>query len=67
MIIYKNILSQLKDAGYNTTRIRKEKLLPQSTLQRLRNSDPISTETLNIICTLLNWNTFRTKFQTPKQ
>ena len=44
MIIYKNILSQLKDAGYNTTRIRKEKLLPQSTLQRL----------LNIICTLLN-------------
>ncbi|MFR5450683.1 MAG: hypothetical protein ACLTIG_04645 [Roseburia hominis] len=25
MIIYKNILSQLKDAGYNTTRIRKEK------------------------------------------
>ena len=54
MIIYKNILSQLKDAGYNTTRIRKEKLLPQSTLQRLRNSDPISTETLNIICTLLN-------------
>lgn len=54
MIIYKNILSQLKDAGYNTTRIRKEKILPQSTLQRLRNSDPISTETLNIICTLLN-------------
>ncbi|GEM_PF-415535 len=54
MIIYKNILSQLKDAGYNTTRIRKEKILPQSTLQRLRNSDPISTETLNIICTLLD-------------
>ena len=43
MIIYKNILSQLKDAGYNTTHASAKKILPQSTLQRLRNSDPIST------------------------
>ena len=31
-----NILEALKQAGYNTTRIRQEALLSQSTLQKLR-------------------------------
>lgn len=52
MIIYKNILQQLKDAGYNTNRIRKEKILPEGTLQRLRDGKPITTETIDIICNL---------------
>nr|DAV54226.1 MAG TPA: Cro/C1-type HTH DNA-binding domain protein [Caudoviricetes sp.] len=52
MIIYKDILQKLKDAGYNTTRLRREKLLPQSTITRLRNNDPITTETLGVICHL---------------
>ena len=52
MIIYKDILQKLKDAGYNTTRIRKENILPQSVLQRLREGDTITTTTLDKICEL---------------
>ena len=32
MIIYKDILAKLNSAGYNTTRLRREKLLPESTI-----------------------------------
>ena len=28
-----NILAALKDAGYNTSRLRREKLLPESVIQ----------------------------------
>lgn len=52
MIIYKDILQKLKDAGYNTNRIRKDGLLSQGTLQRLRDGRPITTETIDIICNL---------------
>lgn len=54
MITYNDILQRLKNAGYNTTRIRKENILPQSTLQRLREGKPITTETIDILCQLLN-------------
>lgn len=53
VIIYNNILQKLKDAGYNTTRIRKEKLLSEGTLQRIRDGRPITTETLDTICKLV--------------
>ena len=37
MLRYKvNILLELKSAGYNTTRLRREKILSESTLQRIR-------------------------------
>lgn len=52
MIIYKDIIKKLKDAGYNSTVIRKNNILPQSVLQRLRNGTPITTETINTICKL---------------
>ena len=52
MIIYKDILQKLKDAGYNTTRIRREKILPEGTLQRLRDGRPITTDTIDVICKL---------------
>lgn len=52
MIIYKNVLEKLKEAGYNTTRIRKEKILSESTLTKLRNNEPINLETLDKICEL---------------
>ena len=53
MIIYKSILQKLKDAGYNTNRIRKERLLSEGTLQRLRDGRPITTETIDTICKLV--------------
>ena len=37
MIKYKiNILEELANAGYNTSRLRKEKLFTESTIQRFR-------------------------------
>lgn len=52
MIIYKDVIEKLKAAGYNTTRIRREKLLPESTLQKLRTGEAINLTTLNTICEL---------------
>lgn len=52
MIVYKNILGKLSDAGYNTTRIRREKILSESTLTYIRNGKSISTDTLDTICRL---------------
>lgn len=55
MLRYKiNILQALKDAGYNTTRIRKEKILSENTLQYLREDKPVGAKALNILCALLH-------------
>lgn len=56
MIIYKDILQKLKDTGYNTNRIRKEKILSEGTLQRLRDGRPITTETIDVICNITGCN-----------
>jgi len=48
-----NILAQLKAAGYSTYRIRKDKLLSESTVQKLRNKEPVSWENIATICRLL--------------
>ena len=49
-----DVLSALKAAGYNTTRLRKEKLLSESTIQKFRNKLPVSWENLETLCKLLN-------------
>lgn len=54
-IAYKtNILQALKDAGYNTNKIRKEKIMGESMLQKLREGQMVSWATLETICRLLN-------------
>ena len=54
-IVYKtDILSALKEAGYNTNRIRKEKLLSEGVLQSLRDQKYISMENLARVCALLD-------------
>lgn len=53
-IIYKtNILAALKEKGYNTTRMRKEKLLAESTIQQLREDKLVSWANIDRLCTLL--------------
>ncbi len=52
MIIYKDILNKLKEAGYSTTCLRRDKLLSESTLTKIRNNQPISIESLDTICNL---------------
>lgn len=54
-IVYKiEVLPALKKAGYNTTRLRREKLLSESTLQKFREGKPVSWENLETLCALLN-------------
>jgi len=49
-----NVISALKHAGYSTYRLRKEKLLAESTLQKFRNNETVSWENLSTVCKLLN-------------
>lgn len=49
-----DILAALKEKGFTTYKIRQEKLLGESTLQKLRNGAGISWESLEMICSLLN-------------
>ncbi|MCI9056277.1 MAG: helix-turn-helix transcriptional regulator [Oscillospiraceae bacterium] len=55
MIHYKiDILQVLKDNGYSSYRLQKEKILATSTLGKLRQGDTsITVGNLNTICTLL--------------
>ena len=48
-----DVLSALKDEGYNTNRIRTDGLLSQSTLQKFRNQQGVSWENLETLCRLL--------------
>ena len=56
MLRYKiNILLEMKNAGYNTTRIRHEKILAESTLQRLRSGNTsINLDNLGVVCGILH-------------
>ena len=53
-IIYKiDILAALKDAGYNTNRLRKEKLLSEGVIQSLREGKYVALQNIDKICGLL--------------
>lgn len=49
-----DVLAALKVAGYTTYRIRKEKLLSESTVQKLRSGAPLAWENIATICKLLD-------------
>ena len=49
-----DVLSALKEAGYNTNRIRKEKIMGESMLQKLRSGQLVSWATIDLICDLLD-------------
>lgn len=54
-IVYKvNVLDKLKAAGYTTYKLRKDKLLGEATIQKLRDSKPVSWDNIATICELLN-------------
>ena len=48
-----NVLQALKDKCYSTYRIKNDKLLSQSTLQKLREGKPVSWENIETFCRLL--------------
>ena len=49
-----NVLAELKEKGYSSTRLREEKLIGQSYLQQLRHGELVSWKALETICELLN-------------
>lgn len=49
-----DILAALKEAGYSTARIRKDKLIGEATVQQLRHGKLVSWATIETICRLLN-------------
>lgn len=53
MAYKKDILSELKQRGYNTNRLRKEKLLAEGVIQSLREGRHISWQNIAQICDLL--------------
>lgn len=55
MLRYKiDILESLKTKGYTSYKIRKEKLIGEAQLTKIRNGEIASKETLNTICKLLS-------------
>ena len=55
MFAYKlDVLAALKEAGYNTGRLRKEKLLGENAIQSLRNNEMIGIIALEKVCKLLD-------------
>lgn len=49
-----NVLELLKNAGYTTYKLRKEKILGESTLQKMRTNTLLSWAELNTVCSLLD-------------
>ena len=49
-----DVIAALKEAGYNTGTIRKEKIMGEAMLQKLRSGQMVSWATLETICELLN-------------
>lgn len=49
-----DVISALKEAGYNTSTIRKEKIMGEAMLQKIREGQMVSWATLDTICELLD-------------
>lgn len=54
IIKYNNLIEKLSNAGYNTTRIRKERIFSEATLTSLRNNKDVNLRTLVKISLLTN-------------
>lgn len=54
-IVYKmNVLQKLKEAGFSTAKLRKERIMGEATIQQLRTSQLVSWATMTKICEMLD-------------
>ena len=53
-ISYQGAFEKMKEAGISTYRIRKEKIVSEGTLQSMSEGRPVSTETIEKLCLLLD-------------
>ena len=51
-----DVMAELKNKGYSSTRIRNEKLIGQSYLQQIRHGELVSWKTVDVLCKLLECN-----------
>lgn len=49
-----DVMAALKNAGYSTYRLRKEKLIGEATLTRIRSGEMVSWENIATLCRLLD-------------
>lgn len=55
MLTYKiDVLDTLKENGYNSTRILREKLISQSAVQKIRRNEMVGIKTIEKLCELLD-------------
>ncbi len=48
-----DVMAKLKEAGYTTTKIRKDKIMGEAMLQKIRQGQMVSWATLETLCELL--------------
>lgn len=51
-----DVLKEMKDKGYSSARLRKDKIIGEATIQRLRSKQSVSFEVLAKICVILDCN-----------
>ena len=49
-----DVLAALKEAGYSTYKMRKDKILGEATIQAIRSGQPITWDKLSLVCNLLD-------------
>ena len=48
-----DVLSCLKEKGYNTSRLRRERILSESTIQKFRQGKMVSPDNIETLCKIL--------------
>lgn len=51
---YEKLFALMREKGLSTYRIRKEKIISEGTLQKLRENRPVTTETIAALCKALD-------------
>lgn len=49
-----DILAALKEKGYSTYRLRKEKIFNETVIQKFRSNELVTGDNLSLLCKLLN-------------
>lgn len=52
-IKFDKLFALMEARGLSTYRIRKDKIIGQATLQSLKRNEPVSTETIGVLCKIL--------------
>ena len=53
-IVYNKLLTLMEQKGLTTYKIRKEKIISESTLQKIRENKSITTDSIASLCEVLN-------------